>query len=344
MLRIYKGDDDKTRKSVLGDLSVVIHVTRAAQMWDELRAGRIIGAFKDLQRTLEKARRALAQFAPTAAPGGRAWSAMSNAQRANVARHFMATVFEEHETQRRITSHEQEIAKKGSLHPLKEAPFFDVTRYAVAANMARRWYSIAGVVPRNLSAEELVAIGCCPPSPDLCENLEESMRPYLGASERLNGLVEPFNTSPIEALCAQIADLLGSVEESRQAYRGSAEDNIISATVRRTEALALACATLYAKRHGREKVTHRPDDPFADFVQMVDWVVRPKTKGGNFPKNVVSLVLKGHESGHLALNAFDPPEPHSWEFEHLRMIDLPSGKKHPASHPSRHFRLPGTNR
>jgi len=324
MLRIYKGDDNKTRKSVLGDLAVVIHVTRAAQMWDDLRAGRIIGAFKELQEVLEQAQRVLAQFARPAPPKARAWSAMSEGQQGDVARYLMATVFEEHETQRRIASHEQEIAKKGRLHPPKDAPFFDVTRNAVAANMARRWYSIAGVVPRNFSAEELTAIGCCPPLPDLCENMEESMRPYLGASERLSGLVEPFNTSPIEALRTQIAELLESVEKARRAYRGSAEDNIISATVRRTEALALACATLYAKRHGREKVTPGAKGPFADFVQMVDWVVRAGD-GWKFPKDVVYLVLKGHKSGHLALDAFDPPEPRSWEFEHLSKVRPPSG-------------------
>jgi hypothetical protein len=328
MLGIYKGNDDKTRKSVLGDLAVVIHVTRAAQMWDELRAGRIIGAFEDLQGMLEQAQRALAQFARPVPPRAGAWSAMSASQKDSVARYFMATVFEEHETQRRIASHEQEIAKKGRLRPLKEAPFFDITRYAVAANMARRWYSVAGVVPRNLSAEELLAIGCRPPLPDLCENLEESMRPYLGAPERLSGLVEPFNTSPIEALRAHIAVLLSSVEEARRAYRSSAGNHVVSATIRRTEALALACATLYAKRYGREKVTPGLNDRFADFVRMVDWVVR-RDKGWRFPKDVVSIVLEGHESGHLALDAFDPPEPRSWEFEHLRKVRPPTRTKAP---------------
>lgn len=326
MLGIYKGGDDKTRKSVLGDLAVVIHVTQAAQMWEELRAGRIIGAFGELQSTLDQAQRALAQFAPATPPKARPWSAMKARQKDRVARYFMTTVFEEHETRRRIASHDQDIAKNGRLRPLKEAPFFDVARHAVAANMARRWYSIAGVVPHNLSVEELVDIGCCPPLPDFCENLEESMRPYRGASERLRALVEPFDTNSIETLRAQIAELLSTVEAARQAYRGSAEDNIICATIRRTDALALACATLYAKRFGREQVTLGLNDPFADFVRMVDFALRGET-GWRFPKAVVSLVLKGHESGQLALDAFDPPEPRSWEFEHLRKVRPPSHTK-----------------
>jgi len=325
MLGIDKGVDDNLRESVLGDLSVAVHLVRAARIWDELRAGRIICAFKDLQRTLEQARRALAQFAPAAAREGRAWSTMSSAQRANVARNFMAMVFEEHETQHRIMSHKRMLSEKGRLRPLQDAAFFDVTRYAVTANMARRWYSVTGMVPRNLSTEQLIAIGCCPPSPDFCDDMNDSMRRYRGDSDRLSGLVEPFNTSPIESLRMQIEDLLGSVEAARKSYRGRTESNVVAATIRRSEALALACATLYAKRYGCGKVNRYQDGSFADFVRMVDQVSCPDDDG-KFPKDVIDIVLKGYEGGRLILNAFDPLTPCDPEIDCVKVVRPPVAK------------------
>ena len=152
---LLQGDprvDDSERERLLGDAAVVLHVVRAAHVWDELRRGSVISAFKDLQCVLERAGNTLAQFAPTAPPQPGRRPGRRTVQRANFARYFMATVFEEHETQRKVRDHRKRLSQESRLRPLQESPLFDVTRHAVAANMARRWYSVAGAVTRKDTA------------------------------------------------------------------------------------------------------------------------------------------------------------------------------------------------
>jgi hypothetical protein len=308
---LLQGDprvDDSERERLLGDAAVVLHVVRAAHVWDELRRGSVISAFKDLQRVLERAGNTLAQFAPTAPPQPGRRPGRRTVQRANFARYFMATVFEEHETQRKVRDHRKRLSQESRLRPLQESPLFDVTRHAVAANMARRWYSVAGAVTRNLSDEQLVAVGRCPPLPDFCEDMEEVTRRYRGGPERLRALVQPFVTSPVESLREQIAGLLHSVAEARQSYCSSHSSELLSATIRPNEALAFACATLFAKWRGPEKVVTYPESSFADLVRMTS---RLTSLDGEerFPKDIAAVIVQGRREGHLALDALGSLQP-----------------------------------
>jgi hypothetical protein len=300
--------DDSARERMTGDVAVVLQVARAARVWDELRRSNVISAFKDLQHALQRAGNTLAQFAPAAPPQPGRRPARRPVQRGDFARYFMASVFEEHETQRRVREYGNALSQESRLRPLQETPLFDVTRYAVAANMARRWYSVAGAVGRNLSDDQLVDVEQCPPLSGFCENVLEEARRYQDGPERVRHLVQPFVTSPVESLRGHIAGLLGSVEDARQSYRSSAPGELASATVRRNEALVFACASLFAKWRGPEKVVTYPQSPFADLVRITS---RLTSLDGEerFPKDIAAIIVKGLKERRFALDALGPLRP-----------------------------------